>query len=1474
MADLSSLVLKLSADVATWQGDLGKASAAANNAADKIVNSFEKGFDRIADGVKELATQLAAAFAVDRLVEAGKAAIELGDQFQKMSQKVGVSVESLSSLRAAAQLSDVSFEDLGGAMEKLARTAASAAGGSKEQAATFQAMGIAVKDANGQLKPMQEILQDVATKFAGYEDGAAKTALAQRAFGKSGADLIPLLNQLGEDGFAKVTQAAKDYGQQISGTQAKQSEEFNDNLTRLGQAASGFALAVVRELLPALVSITGQLDDAAKTTDDYQSSSSLVVTVLKEMLQDMVDLSTVFARIPDEVRGMSAAFSDWTDHVMGTNNELNKMLSLLPQVKAKSGDGLFDFKAGDNGLLPGVQATRDFFSFLSTPTKGSDLSDRMGIATLKPQIEGLNTALGITVADIPQIGQGLTGLLPHITAVSDAAKKIHAPIVPSSTGNDDAAKAADAYASSLVKAAEMLAKFQSSVSPSDKALQDFVKAQIQVSAQADDMVKKGDAAGRSIEAFGAAQAFATQASEANAAVLAKQNAALAKQGDVLGRYLEEIGKSNALAGLTDREKAVATAIQKVTDEYNKNTLAGIKNGQSLDVLTAGTRAAAGAAFDLEQKAGVVDEFVKQFGEVSEFDKFTKGIEDVGEALDKAIGDGAVEKAKKLQQTMIGIKVAMAEGIIAGAKDGLTSLQSMTTEGSKAFNELKVAIDLTTIAEGVLAIIHQLSAGDVYSAIPRALAVAAAIAQLGVDVGSVGGSGGGSQSAEARQATQGTGTVLGDSTAKSDSIAKAVEITANSSQQLVGLNRGMLTALVNLQNALGAAGNQLARGAGNATFSPLQDHSINLAGPGSFDPAGAFLGSFLFGGKEKLIDSGIQIMGGTLNDILQHVVVGAYQTIETSGGLFSSDSTKVNVQDISDSFGKQFQLVIQSIADTVKQGALALGLLPADVEAAMASFQVAQINISLKGLSADDQQKALEAVFSQLFDGLAGAIVPFIGQFQQVGEGLGETLVRVATEVQVVQEGFKQLGFGLDQTDPEKFAQIADGLIKAAGGIDAFISGMQSFVENFASSSTKLDISSEALNSAFEQVGLTVPATRDGMWDLMQSLDATTAAGQAQIATLLRLSDTSSAYYDQLDEFSKTLGLDGKSDFNSQLLSIRDAAKGLMQALQRAGASTETLRHVYDASIDKLNELIDELKASANSLAASLGYALSNNLDDINSQISALQGGADGAATSMGNVADAMTSFTQRATEQINLLLGDLSPLNDQEKLQKALAGQQAGTVTPDQVLTIARRLMGTGSDYAAIFAQVTAIGDRTQSGQGGGGGGGGSRNGSDAGKLAALIAQRDKLEAEQRTSDAKKLAQQIADIVSSTGETIQQALTDVGITDLKPFMKDLGITDEKGFEAFITSLEDTTDSQNESTADLSNDIRNGNSILTAILDTLQGNPHAAAPIIINVEGSPTPGGHSGHALPGRGGGNNVAPPRGFRQPPARTMGVH
>lgn len=180
-----------------------------------------------------------------------KGVIDTLDQLDDLSEKTGIGVESLSALRYAGEVTGTSLEQIAGSVKKLSKNMAEAAGGGKEAAASFDAVGVAVQNSDGALRSQDAVLADLATKFASYEDGAAKSALAQRIFGKSGEDMIPLLN-LGADGLARLKKEAGDLGAIYGGDLAKSAALFNDNLKRLELNAEGAKVSILGGLLPAL----------------------------------------------------------------------------------------------------------------------------------------------------------------------------------------------------------------------------------------------------------------------------------------------------------------------------------------------------------------------------------------------------------------------------------------------------------------------------------------------------------------------------------------------------------------------------------------------------------------------------------------------------------------------------------------------------------------------------------------------------------------------------------------------------------------------------------------------------------------------------------------------------------------------------------------------------------------------------------------------------------------------------------------------------------------------------------------------------------------------------------------------------------------------------------------------------------------------------------------------------------------------
>lgn len=258
---LGSLTLDLIVRMAGFERGLDKAG----RTLDSRMKSMQKRAEQFgkAMGVALAAAASAAGYAI-------KSAIDRADELSKGAQKIGVTTEALSRLAYAADLSDVSLEQLQGGLARMTKYQAEAAQGNKEATATFEAFGIAIKDAEGNLRDTEAVLQDFARVFAALPDGPEKTALALRVFGKSGAELIPLLNE-GADGMKRLADEADRLGLTISTKTGKDAEALNDELTTLKASLAGVANRILKPLLPELLKLSeafqGLGEDGANSTN-------------------------------------------------------------------------------------------------------------------------------------------------------------------------------------------------------------------------------------------------------------------------------------------------------------------------------------------------------------------------------------------------------------------------------------------------------------------------------------------------------------------------------------------------------------------------------------------------------------------------------------------------------------------------------------------------------------------------------------------------------------------------------------------------------------------------------------------------------------------------------------------------------------------------------------------------------------------------------------------------------------------------------------------------------------------------------------------------------------------------------------------------------------------------------------------------------------------------------------------------------
>ncbi|WP_421793862.1 hypothetical protein [Hydrocarboniphaga effusa] len=285
LGSMGSVFIDVAANTAKFETDMGRAAKLAERRSKEI----EQAVTRSAENVGKRIAQVAmAVLAFDQTILRLKRTIDAADDMDDMAQKIGASVESLSRIKYIAAHEGI--DDITGSMVKLSKAIREAEKEGSEPGRAFRALGVNVRDAKGELRGTDEILRDVARRFGETEDGLSKTNIAIALFGKSGADLIPMLN-LGERGFARLSHQADAFGVTLSSDAAAAAAQFNDNLFEINAALDGLFVKLATRVAPKLAAFTDQItdpefqDSVGRWTDRIIELSEALVRNLPRILQ-------------------------------------------------------------------------------------------------------------------------------------------------------------------------------------------------------------------------------------------------------------------------------------------------------------------------------------------------------------------------------------------------------------------------------------------------------------------------------------------------------------------------------------------------------------------------------------------------------------------------------------------------------------------------------------------------------------------------------------------------------------------------------------------------------------------------------------------------------------------------------------------------------------------------------------------------------------------------------------------------------------------------------------------------------------------------------------------------------------------------------------------------------------------------------------------------------------------------------------
>lgn len=363
-------------------------------------DSIKRGLGGLTDTAKSVngvLANLGVAVSVAGLTAMVKSAIDTGDALDEMSQRVGVSVETLSVWKPAAEQSGVSGESFEKGLRKLSTTMLEAATGSEDAARGFSAVGVEFKNQDGTLRATDQVLLDLAERFKAMPDGAEKTALAVQLFGKSGAELIPFLNQ-GRDGINELAAEMQALGVQMSSETAAQAGNFNDALDKLKLATQSIGNQIIASLLPALNDMASGMVESAKQGGTLRTILDGVVLVLKALALGAATVGKAFVALGEAIgAGVAAAVEALKGNTEGAKaiiadlkGNLVKRLDELASFR----DSLFDPKPIEI-KAPKIQADPELLQRLTKPKAPKPEQDTTGAKTalMKAQLDAEFTLL-------------------------------------------------------------------------------------------------------------------------------------------------------------------------------------------------------------------------------------------------------------------------------------------------------------------------------------------------------------------------------------------------------------------------------------------------------------------------------------------------------------------------------------------------------------------------------------------------------------------------------------------------------------------------------------------------------------------------------------------------------------------------------------------------------------------------------------------------------------------------------------------------------------------------------------------------------------------------------------------------------------------------------------------------------------------------------------------------------------------------
>jgi len=287
----------LQREIIATEGDLKnleKQAATSNATMQKIsttASAVAAGANKVASATKGLS--MAAGGALLALGGMGLKAASDADELLTLSRNTGLSTDALQKMSYASALIDVDLNTITSAVTKMKK-------GLDKNAEVYEKIGVAVKDASGEYRNIEDIFNDTVAALGTIENETERDTTAMTLFGASAEELAGLLDDGGE-ALKTLGDEAQNKGAIISNEDLQNAGELQDTLDKikaqLGGAFGQAAVKVATALTPVLEKVAEVISNISEKLATLSPETLTIIAVILAVIAAISPIAALIANI-------------------------------------------------------------------------------------------------------------------------------------------------------------------------------------------------------------------------------------------------------------------------------------------------------------------------------------------------------------------------------------------------------------------------------------------------------------------------------------------------------------------------------------------------------------------------------------------------------------------------------------------------------------------------------------------------------------------------------------------------------------------------------------------------------------------------------------------------------------------------------------------------------------------------------------------------------------------------------------------------------------------------------------------------------------------------------------------------------------------------------------------------------------------------------------------------------------------------